>query len=125
MVDRISRLHQSGLVEVRWLTTWSDEEITEWNRVGLGPFASPDREVDGPFSWRKANAVHEFLVSNPARPVVWTDDDIDVNTHRANRIRQAGGDRLLTVSPDRDQGLTVAELARIESWLRGQISRVG
>lgn len=121
VVDRVHWLHASGLVEVQWLTTWADEELGEWSRVGLGPFLTGDRDAEGPFSWWKANAVHDFLSSHPDRQMVWTDDDIEVNPHRARRIREAGGARLLAVCPHRDRGLTDEDLDGIEVWLTNLI----
>lgn len=118
VVDRIARMHASGLVEVRWLTTWGADEVQEWQRPGLGPFARGDTDIDGPFSWWKANTVLAYLTDNPDRRVLWTDDEIDVNTHRATRVREAGGDRLFAFAPDKFVGLTDEALDQVEAWLR-------
>lgn len=119
VVDRIARMHASGLVEVRWLTTWAPEEVTVWTeRAGLGPFpvAEPG---EGPYSWWKANTVVAWLAGDPGRRAVWTDDDIDTNPHRGRRIRATFGDRLLAIAPDRTIGLTDENLDQVEEWLSG------
>lgn len=118
VVDRIARMHASGLVEVRWLTTWGPAEVQEWQRAGLGPFALGDTNAEGPFSWWKANTVLAHLTAHPDQRVVWTDDDIEGNAHRARRVREAGGDRLLALAPERNVALTDEMLDQVEAWLR-------
>lgn len=112
IVSRIQTLHDSGQVEVRWLTTWAAEALADWLAVGLGPFERVEPRV-GRWSWEKANAVGALLTDHPGTRIVWTDDDIA--QHLPDDFPRT--ERLLTLSPDPQAGLTHADLDRIETWL--------
>lgn len=114
VVDTITRLHTTGVVEVRWLTTWDADLLTAWHDVGLGPFevATPAK---GRRRWWKADTVARFLSDHPHRRAVWTDDDLT-----PARLRGFDRNRLYAFAPSRSVGLTDEQLARIEDWAQAK-----
>lgn len=132
LLARISELHRSGLVEVRWLTTWEDEANRIWVPLtGFGPFRThttddaPAPEIEA--GWWKAQVVHAFLETTD-RDVVWTDDEIDerydpaglgYDDASANPAAVHPG-RVHTVSPATAVGLTAAHLDGIAAFLHAR-----
>jgi len=111
VVEAVARIHRGGRAEVRWLTSWDAEMLSDWERLGLR-FEVERRPAGGRRRWGKANAVEQWMVRHPGRRVVWTDDDLT-----PARLRGFDRARMLTLAPDPSVGLTVADVARIEAWL--------
>lgn len=111
VVEAISRVHDGGLVEVRWLTTWDSDLLRAWEDVGLGPF-QVNRPEEGRRRWWKANVVEQWMRQNPTGRVVWTDDDLT-----PARLRGFEKERMLALAPEPHVGLTLKHLVRIERWL--------
>lgn len=120
IVQRIHGMHESGLVEVRWLTTWESAA----NAHLCGPFGWPqlalagDRPVADEALWWKvalAKAVYD-----EGKRVVWTDDDLayEVQYGHAAWVETADPGRLLAIAPEPLTGLTHAELDRVEAFLK-------
>lgn len=113
LISEIAAMHRSGLVDVRWLSTWDDEALSDWARLGLGPFpATPRAEAAGRRAWWKGNVVATWMRLHPSGRVIWTDDDIT-----RQRLRGLDGSRLLTIAPDPTVGLTERHLAVIRQWI--------
>lgn len=99
LVESIQRLHDSGVVEVVWLTTWEAEAVNAWTKIGLGPFPLVRRRKAGHDRWWKATAVSMWMRKHPHRRVVWTDDDISVGG-----LRGFDRSRLLAIARTRSWG---------------------
>lgn len=112
LIKSIQRLHDSGRVEVVWLTTWDVEAIDSWTKVGLGPFPIIRRHKAGRDRWWKADAVQTWMRKHPRRRVVWTDDDIT-----KSGVRGLDKQRLLWIAPHPAAGLTDRHIARIQAWV--------
>lgn len=112
LIKSIQRLHDSGLVEVAWLTTWDAESIDSWTKIGLGPFPIVRRYKAGRDRWWKADAVQTWMRKHPDRRVVWTDDDISLGG-----LRGFDKQRLLWIAPHPASGLTDKHIALIEAWV--------
>lgn len=112
VVEAVAQLHARRVVEVRWLTTWDTESLQAWEHVGLGPFRIAERADVGRRRWWKANAVEQWLVCSPRRRAVWTDDDLT-----PGRLRGFDRERLLAFAPDREVGLTIADVSLVERWV--------
>lgn len=108
---RIQDMHDTGLVEVQWLTTWPEQWCAHWERAGLGPFEYNAPRYDCRLRW-KAAVVKEWLDSHPTGRAVWTDDDM-----RPGRRLRGYGLRLLAIQPDSETELTHPHLDRIKAWL--------
>ena len=127
---RLREWHESGRVELQWLTTWTeraDELLAEpmglprglrtHSREGVLPtgFGEERRGVPG---WWKLAAARAVAEAEPDRWIVWIDDD------RAEQAADtsewlAANEQVLVVSPDFSTGLTHAELDLVETWLDG------
>ena len=125
---RLRAMHETGRVEIQWLTTWTtkaDQLLAEpmglprglrvHDREGFEStgFAGRLRAASG---WWKLDAARELVSSEPGRRIVWIDDDLadqaddlvewlDANPH------------VLVVAPDLFTGLTHHHLDEIEAWL--------
>ena len=125
---RLRELHESGRVELQWLTTWTsmaDELLAEpmglprglrtHSREDVLPtgFGGERRGIPG---WWKLAAARAVAEAEPGRRIVWIDDDL---TDRAEDTSEwlAANEQVLVVAPDLLVGLTHAELDRVEAWL--------
>lgn len=136
VLNFIRTTHETGLAEIRWLTTWQDKGNTtlaplldlptfpvmgktEYNQhmstdIPLGYGSSPN--ITG--WWKLRSAV--TVLENEGRRLVWTDDDIRHENfgRRLQPVPQyvAMGKALL-VSPQTSLGLSRKQLTEIETFL--------
>jgi hypothetical protein len=125
---RLRRLHESGRVEIQWLTTWAEDAdrllaeplgiprgLRTHARPGVGPTGYSGRLPVLTRWWKLARA-RELAETEPGRRIVWVDDHL---TQRATDTAEwlSTHPHVLVVSPDRYQGLTHADLDEIEAWL--------
>jgi hypothetical protein len=132
----VARLHESGVVEVRWLTTWGAQAngelrtlfgLPELAVAGEPPHVAGDHGADshgeavaleangGRASWWKLDAVRRIVGDEPERPVIWTDDDLGGERDAVTWVERNVPRRLL-VSPRPDVGLTPRQLRAIRSY---------
>jgi HAD domain in Swiss Army Knife RNA repair proteins len=123
--DRIARLrkmHEDGLVEIRWLTTWGSAANTFLGTIGvptdLVVVAEPPHDLGGD-QWWKLPHVRDLVAANPDRTFVWTDDDIRYYPEAPRWLRTAAAENVLAIAPDTNTGLTDGHLDTIEAWLKG------
>jgi len=126
IVDRINTLHRAGLVHIVWLTTWNrsaPERLAP--AIGLDNFpvlvdpSCPDwsrHQWDHHRTWWKLGLVREMVATEPDRPVIWTDDDLDRRTKDDLRAVLRGPSKLITTMPV--PGLTLEHLDVIEAFAR-------
>jgi hypothetical protein len=121
--DFITHVHESGLAEIRWHSTWQEFSVNVGDAVGLPRFPiqdAPEAHKYG-FSdarWWKLPAVwRELLGRGPGgnRPVLWTDDDMDCLTGEQQTALTAAGCKL--VRPNFRTGLNAEDLKEIETYL--------
>jgi HAD domain in Swiss Army Knife RNA repair proteins len=125
---RLRQWHESGRVELQWLTTWTekaDELLAEpmglprglrtHSREDVLPtgFGGERRGVSG---WWKLAAARAVAEAEPGRRIVWIDDDLATQAEDTSEWLAANG-QVLVVAPDLFAGLTHAELDRVEAWL--------
>lgn len=126
VTTRIRTLHEAGLVEVQWLTTWGGGANLELAAlVGLPKFKvveEPDaRSGRLPYlAWWKFEAAKDVAAENPGRKVVWTDDDLRSEPLAMNFARDSGW---LAVAPNTRDGLTPKHVAQIEEYIRATKKR--
>jgi hypothetical protein len=123
VVARLRDLHESGRVELQWLTTWTelaDELLAKPMGLprGLRTHSRPDvlptgfgGERRGIPGWWKLTAAQAVAEAEPDRRIVWIDDAADTSEWLAANAQ------VLVVSPDFVTGLTHAELDQVEAWL--------
>ncbi len=121
VVDRIASLHESGRVEVRWLTTWMHRANTLARGIGLPEFAvegDPEVWIERPGTWWKSTVAQRIDAECPAAPLIWTDDDLDYSVGRGEVDWLAGRvTPTLAITTDWRIGLSDYDMDRIESFL--------
>jgi hypothetical protein len=121
LIVRLCALHHSGLVEVRWATTWADH-IGEIVRITGLPdswpvaFTLAGRPVTEPAAALKYAAAVR-VVHDERRPLIWVDDDAipDEGSPELTALLSAGPP-VLIVRPRSTRGLQSEHLDEIESF---------
>jgi hypothetical protein len=125
---RLRELHESGRVEIQWLTTWT----TDADRLLAEPMGLPRGLVThargdsaptgfagvfgGRSGWWKLTAAQAVAEAEPDRRIVWVDDDLAMQAVDTGDWL-AAHPHVLVVAPDLFVGLTHEQLDRIEAWL--------
>jgi membrane-associated protease RseP (regulator of RpoE activity) len=125
---RLRGLHESGRVELQWLTTWTenaDKLLAEPMGLPRG-LRTHDREDvlptgfegerRGIWGWWKLAAARAVAEAEPGRRIVWIDDDLVEPAADTSEWLEANA-QVLVVAPDLVIGLTHEELDRVEAWL--------
>jgi hypothetical protein len=140
VTSTVSRLHETGVVEVRWLTTWGAQAngelrallgMPELEVAGEPPHVSGDHGAgshgeavareegdegdEGKAVWWKLEAVQRIVLMEPERPVIWTDDDLNGERDAVTWVERHVPRRLL-LSPRPSLGLTPRQLRAIRSY---------
>ena len=131
VLDFITRMHEEGLVEVRWHTAWQEHALELGEALGLPVFPvqpSPEwadrttsvRPREGQV-WFKLPAAQR-VVEQEERALVWTDDDLAYRPTETTRALRAMRKLrpVLTVAPSDRTALTPKHLRQIEAFLRAQ-----
>lgn len=123
LLARIRELHESGAVEVRWLTTWGHGANGESLRALTG---LPELEVAGDpmivsgFAgapsryWWKFDDARRVREEEPDRPIIWTDDDLKSFD---DACKWASENNVFAIAPDDVTGLTPLNLHWIEQFV--------
>jgi hypothetical protein len=117
LIERIRHLHTTGVLEVRWCSTWCpDAEELErlWGLPPLGRALTGRPVPKGQESWPlKLAAARAVLAAD--RPLVWTDDEALPPPGPGREELTAGG-RALLIAPLASHGLQPQDLGRIEAF---------
>src|SRR3954454_16615641 len=125
---RLRELHESGRVEIQWLTTWT----TDADKLLAEPMGLPrgltthDRDdaaptgflgaLGGISDWWKLAAARSVAEAQPDRRIIWIDDDLAEQADDTGEWL-AANPHVLGVAPDLFEGLTHEQLDQIEAWL--------
>lgn len=110
----VARLHRSGAVEVRWLTTWAGEANGELRELlGLPELAVAGAPAAAEAWWKLPLAM---AVATEGRPLIWTDDDLRYSAAALEWLETLPA--ALGIAPRPSVGLTAEQLGRIEEFLR-------
>lgn len=121
LMDRIRTLHASGVVEVRWASTWCGfpEQLAALGAVLSLEFASAfgRRPMSKTWAELKVEAAVDVLIEG--RRLVWADDcEVAAGRDLYAEIRAAESEgRALLVQPEPHLGLTAEHLDAIEAFL--------
>ncbi len=125
---RLREWHESGRVELQWLTTWTqnaDRLLAEpmglprglrtHSREGVLPtgFGGERRGIPG---WWKLAAARAVAEAEPDRRIVWIDDDLAEQAADTGEWL-AAHPHVLVVAPELFVGLTHEQLDAIEAWI--------
>jgi len=125
---RLRELHESGRVEIQWLTTWAwnaDRLLAEPMGLPRGLKTHAEKgavpigflgTLRGASGWWKLALAREAAEAEPDRRIVWIDDDLaEQAADTGNWL--AANPHVLVVAPDLFRGLTHQQLDEIEAWL--------
>ena len=125
---RLRDLHESGRVEIQWLTTWTtdaDRLLAEPMGLprGLRTHARYDSaptgflgRFRGVAGWWKLAVAREVAAAEPDRRIVWIDDDLaEAAADTGDWL--AANQHVLVIAPDLFAGLTHEQLDEVEAWL--------
>lgn len=123
IIERMRHLHETGAVEIRWLTTWCDLAASHIApALGL-PLdcvveGAEDHQQYRPRGWWKSTTAKRLSDAEPDRPLIWTDDDLSFAEIRGEvdwlKERTAP---TLALCPDGRQGITPKMLRRVDDFL--------
>ncbi len=125
---RLRDLHESGRVEIQWLTTWAGDAdrllaepmgLPRGLRVHARDDAAPTGflgSLGGASGWWKLDAARAVAEAEPDRRIVWIDDDLAEQAEDTGEWL-AAHPHVLVVAPDLWRGLTHEQLDEIETWL--------
>jgi len=119
LVARIRALHESGVVDICWCSTWCVDADQIENLLGLPPLQRAwTVDVNGlAASLAKLEAARAVLASG--RRLVWT-DDLEVPTSGQVYEELTAGGRALLITPVSRRGLQPEHLDLIEAFLHAE-----
>ena len=125
LMAAIRHLHESGAVEVRWLTTWGRGANFRLNKqLGLPEFdVAGEPDVLSGFAgapnhhWWKFDDARRVHAAEPHRSLIWTDDDL---VHVPDALDWAVGQGFLAISTDDKHGITPHDLDRVRRFVHSQ-----
>lgn len=124
VVRFLDRLTRRRLVDIVWLSTWSQRCRTEIEpklgfRSSFAVIPMPDdtynRFANDPHEWWKARAVEEWFAAHEEGRAIWIDDDLTAPETRAH-FEQKYGSRLLMIAPEFSQGLSEDHFSLIRDF---------
>jgi len=130
VLDFIRKVHEEGLAEIRWHTTWQEKALDLGDVLGLPTFhiaAAPefdDRPDNVPHLgyWWKAAAAYR-VVDVEKRRLLWTDDDAtELDDYDNRRIWAGGPGTAMVIAPDPSDGLVQTDLDRIQLFLTNNLA---
>jgi hypothetical protein len=119
LLRRLRGIHNSGMVEVRWATTWVDHinQITDLMGLPDWPCAFTLAGTGRDAVAAKYAAALEVVMTEQRR-LIWTDDEaIPADGAHAHRRLTSAGPSVLLIRPAPNRGLRPEHLDRIEAFL--------
>src|SRR5690606_35099575 len=116
LVARIRGLHNSGLVEIRWCSTWCSDADQIERLLGLPRLVRAWHHEVTPHTAPTAQLTAALAVLDQGRRLVWTDDDA-IPTSGPVRDELTANGRALLITPVPTRGLQPDDLDAIEAFL--------
>jgi hypothetical protein len=115
LVRELTDLRWSGLVAIRWLTSWNARANRPLGRkLGLPLFPVAHPSISAGDDAVKLDVV--LAEARSGRPIIWADDQ--VITEEARELIAATGVPHLLIAPDPTVGLTPDHLAQVNAFVR-------
>ncbi|GIE30930.1 hypothetical protein Ait01nite_039750 [Actinoplanes italicus] len=116
VLEMIRRVHEGGLAEVTWCSTWCGDATALEQGLGLPelPRAFASTAAGEAACQAKAAAARRVIASG--RRLVWT-DDVEIAHHAGECGTWTADGRALVVAPNESRGLRPRDLRRIEEFL--------
>ena len=115
LIAEINDLHNSGKVEIAWLTTWTHQANRHVSpALGL-PYLPVFADCGGRLSdyhWKSRAAVDAAQLG---RPIIWI-DDAEITPHDRATYRTTGTPHLL-IAPDAERGLTRTDMEKVRAFI--------
>lgn len=113
LIDALHELDSRDDVEMKWLTTWQDDAVTqlspalgikgtEWEVM----YVPEGEELFDRFSWWKLHAIKDDIAKHRPDKVVWIDDDFKYERNAIGWVEDNPEINLLPISPFTDWGMT-------------------
>jgi len=123
VLERMRALHESGKVELVWLTTWGAGANGGLRTlVGL-PELRVAGEMEDPkyrgLHWWKDQALQDWMEEHPGARFIWTDDHLSMYLTEEELEQRLGTDGLAICTPE-TTGLTHEDLDRIEEFINAE-----
>ena len=116
LVTRIRRLHDSGLLEICWCSTWCSDADQIERLLGLPRLGRAWQHPIGAAAAPAAKLAAARAVLDRGRRLIWTDDDaIPASGPLRDELTATG--RALLIAPFPNRGLQPAQLDAIEAFL--------
>lgn len=118
MCSRIRALHETGQVEIRWLTTWGRHANTDLTPMGFPQLkVAAEQPLRGKGGWWKFPPAKELFDAGHA--LIWTDDDLTSSQGAVSWLRHiTTTDRANDVRAYAPQGaISQQDMGDIEAWL--------
>lgn len=116
LVTRIRALHHSGLVEIRWCSTWCSDADQIERLLGLPRLDRTWHHDISPQAAPTAKLAAARAVLDQGRRLIWTDDDaIPASGPVRDELTATG--RALLIAPMPTRGLQPDDLDTIEAFL--------
>ena len=121
LIERIRSLHESGLVEVQWCTTWCPDADQLEQLWGLPYFErSWTEDLNGfPAIKRKIETAQNVL--RAGRRLIWTDDDVTPLPGSSYYEEMTADGRALLIAPLYRVGLQPEDLDAIEAFAKEEV----
>lgn len=118
-VDRLRKLHEAGLTEIRWCSTWNSDAGQIEDLLGLPAlgvaFQTLGRHHREIPPLKRAAA--QRVLNQERRRLVWVDDQEVPFTWELSHAEMTAGGRALLVRPKNDLGLMPDHLDQIERFV--------
>jgi hypothetical protein len=126
VIKTINAYSRNNQTEIRWLTTWDRSAQKRFSpNTGMDFF---ELARDPEESTNKAEAALQWMKHNPARKIIWMEDEIDYYYDRMKGSedaefahKMAFGGTMLFIQPERYEGLTPAHFQLIDQFLQGTL----
>lgn len=123
VLDFITEVHETGLAEIRWHTSWQEEALDFGDAFLLPDFQvqeCPEAVRNYYPDWWKLPAVKRELNKDTGRDLLWTDDEITYKIQARYRkdLEKLPGVKL--ICPNTETGLTPVDLDDIRKFLEGR-----
>jgi len=116
VVDFFNRIVSLGVVDVEWLTTWKERTTRFPATIGIAELPWHDSYKNYRANpWWKLVAIQSICTADPARPILWVDDDLAYAKDVAKWLPSAPQVEIL--SPDTYKGLIREDLHKISAFV--------